>query len=156
MLEINLIDEFYIFLFAINYGLIIGVIYDFYRVFRYYSKPKKVLSIIEDLILWLIITVIFFMFLVKNTSGVIRGFVIVGFLTGYICYMKIISKYNFPILMKIFKLILSLINEIIKIILYPLRKVSNFSQRRLKKVIVVPKELIKEMKKYIKLTSKKK
>lgn len=156
MLEINLIDEFYIFLFAINYGLIIGVIYDLYRVFRYYSKPKRILSIIEDLILWLIITVVFFMFLVKNTNGVIRGFVIVGFLIGCTFYLKVISKYNFPVLIRIFKLILNLISEIIKVILYPLRKVSNFSKKRLRRIIILPKALFRDAKKYIKMTSKKK
>ncbi len=66
MLEINLIDEFYIFLVSINYGLILGVIYDLYRVFRYYSKPKKILTMIEDFILWLIITLVFFIIFVEE------------------------------------------------------------------------------------------
>lgn len=156
MLEINLIDEFYIFLFAINYGLIIGVIYDLYRVFRHYSKPRKILSIVEDLILWLIITLVFFMFLVKNTDGIIRGFVIVGFLIGCIFYLKVISKYNFPLLMKIFKLILSVISEIMGLILYPFRKFYSLSKNRLKKILILPRELFKDMKRYIKMTSKKK
>lgn len=156
MLEINLIDEFHIFLLAINYGLIIGVIYDFYRAFRYYSKPKRILSIIEDLLLWLIITLVFFMFLVKNTDGIIRGFVIVGFLIGSTFYVKVISRYNFPILIKIFKLILGLINEIMKLVLYPFRKLFNFLKQKMERIVVLPKAIFRDAKKYIKITSKKK
>ena len=88
--SVNLIDEFYIFLLSISYGLIIGLIYDFYRTFRYYSKPKKLVSFIEDLIFWLVITFVFFMFLVKRTDGIIRGFIVVGFVIGYVFYLKLI------------------------------------------------------------------
>jgi len=156
MLEIALIDEFYIFLFSINYGLLIGFIYDLYRVFRYYSKPKKILSLIEDLIFWLIVTLIFFMFLVKNTDGVIRGFVIVGFLIGSFLYFKIISKYIFSLLIKFFKLILELIHEIISIIVYPLKKVITFFKKGFRRIHRLMKGVFKDIKKYIKLTSKKK
>ena len=156
MLEINLIDEFYIFLVSINYGLILGVIYDLYRVFRYYSKPKKILTMIEDFILWLIITLVFFIFLLRNTDGVIRGFIVVGFLIGYIIYYKIISKYNFPLLIKCFKLILVVFNEIIKIILYPFTKILGFGKRKFRKGSILLRELLKDIKKYYKITSNKK
>lgn len=156
MLEIKLVDEFYIFLFAINYGLILGLIYDLYRVFRYYSKPKKILSVIEDLIFWLIITLIFFIFLFKNTDGIIRGFVIIGFLIGGVLYFRIVSKYSFPILIKLFRLILDLIHEIINIILYPVRKVFIFYRKTFGKISILMKSLFKDMKKYVKLISKKK
>lgn len=156
MLEIELIDEFYIFLLAIGYGLILGFFYDLYRVFRYYSRPKRILSIIQDLIFWLIVTLVFFTFLFHNTNGVVRGFVIIGFLIGGILYLKIISKYNFPILIRLFKLILRLIHEIISIILYPFRKIFIFYKRASGKVNTLIKVLFKDMKRYIRLISKKK
>lgn len=156
MLEINLIEEFYIFLFSINYGLILGVIYDLYRVFRYYTKPARISSMIGDFILWMIITSIFFLFLVKNTDGVIRGFVIVGFLTGFIFYSKIISKYNFPLLKNTFKLILDVFSEIIKIFTYPLRKAIKYIGGISRKLKVFIRRILSDIKKYRKLTSNKK
>ncbi|MBC8591242.1 spore cortex biosynthesis protein YabQ [Wansuia hejianensis] len=156
MLEINLIDEFYIFLISINYGLIVGVIYDLFRVLRHYSKPSKLVSLIEDLILWVIITIIFFIFLVKNTDGVIRGFIIIGFIVGCAIYLKIISKYNFPLLIKVFRLILNLINEIIKLIVKPFRMVNKYVRKKLKRWSTLLKTVFKETKKYAKLISKKK
>lgn len=156
MIGLNLADEFYIFLMAINYGLIIGVIYDLYRTFRYYTKPKKGLSFIEDLVLWLIITFIFFAFLVKNTDGVIRGFVLLGFVLGSIIYIKIISRYNFPILIKIFKLIYNIINEIIRLIVYPFKYISNLFKPGVSKCFNLFSFVFKDIKKYSKIMSKKK
>lgn len=156
MLEINLKDELFIFLLAIMYGGIIGLIYDLYKAIRYYTKPKKILSFIGDLIFWLIVTYMFFIFLFKYTDGIIRGFVVVGFLIGVYVYFKSISKYVFPILIKIFKLILRLIHEIIGIILYPFKKMNMFIKRRFRKVDFLIKGTFKDMKRYIKLIAKKK
>jgi len=156
MFEISLTDEFYIFLISINYGLIIGLIYDLYRVLRYYSKPKQIKSFIEDLLLWIIISIIFFIFLFRNTDGVIRGFVVLGFIVGFVFYIKIISKYNFPLLIKIFRLIFSVFNEIIHIIIYPYIVLKKFLKKVIKKILLIPKALIKDIKKYRKIFSKKK
>lgn len=156
MVGFNLGDEFYIFLMAINYGLIIGVIYDLYRTFRYYTKPKKKLSLLEDLFLWIIITLIFFVFLVNNTDGVIRGFVFIGFLIGSIIYIKIISKYNFPILIKIFNLIFEIINEIIRIIVYPFKFILNILKPSTNKILNLFSFVFKDIKKYFKIMSNKK
>lgn len=152
----NLAGDFYIFLIAINSGLIAGVIYDLYRVFRYYSKPKKILSTIEDLLFWLLIAFIFFYILVKTTEGVFRGFVIIGFFLGSMLYLNIISKYNFPILIKIFKLILKLISEIIRVLVFPFKLILQFIRKKTGKIFILLNEFFKEMKKYRKIISNKK
>lgn len=156
MSQVNIVDELYIFLIAINYGLIIGGIYDFYRVFRYFSKPKKILTAIEDILFWIIVTLIVFTFLVRKTDGIIRGFVLLGFIIGYSFYFKVISKYSYLLLKKIFKLIFDLISEIIKIILYPFRKISNFLGGKANKMGIILKTTLKDSKKYLKITRKKK
>lgn len=152
----NLVGDFYIFLTAINSGLIVGVIYDLYRVFRYYSKPKKILSTIEDLLFWLLIAFIFFYILVKTTEGVFRGFVIIGFFLGSMIYLNIISKYNFPVLIKIFKLILQLISEIIRILIFPFKFIWKFIRKKTGKMFILLSEFFKEMKKYREIISNKK
>lgn len=156
MPQVNIVDEFFIFLIAINYGLIFGGIYDFYRVFRYFSKPKKILTAVEDLFFWVIITLIAFVFLVKQTDGIIRGFVLLGFIIGYIFYIKVISIYSFKFLKKIFELIFTLISEIMKIILYPFKKVFKFFGGKANKVGMIFKNTLKDSKKYLKITRRKK
>ena len=57
---------------SILIGMSIGMFYDFYRVFRRFSKPSKVMSYIEDLLFWMIICFIFFILLIKLTGGVLN------------------------------------------------------------------------------------
>lgn len=128
-MDFNIRGETIVFLASINTGLIAGMIYDVYRVFRYYSKPKKILSFIEDLIFWLLISIVFFFTLIKTTEGVIRGFLFFGFLLGLAIYFKLISKYIFIIIKGIIRLILDLINEILKIITFPYKKLKNFTKK---------------------------
>ena len=137
-------------------GLLIGIIFDVYRGFRYYSNPKKVLSTIEDFLFWVLIGILFFLLLVQITDGVLRGFVFIGAFSGGLVYMLIISKFIYPIIILIYKLILEMISEIIRLLTYPFRKISSFSKKRLKKVVLVPKILFKEMGRYKKIISKKK
>ena len=156
MLQMDIMDEFYIFLIAINYGLILGAIYDFYRVFRYFSKPKKTLTAIEDLLFWLIMTIIIFNFLLKRTDGIIRGFVILGFIIGYIFYISVISKYSYVLLKRVFGLIFTVISEIIKIIIYPFKKVLRYFSKRGNKMARILKITLKDARKYFNLTRDKK
>lgn len=156
MFQDNIVDEFYIFLIAINYGLIFGGIYDFYRIFRYFSKPKKILTAVEDLLFWIIITLIAFTFLVNKTNGIIRGFVLLGFIIGYGFYIKVISVYSFKFLKKIFELIFGLISEIMKIILYPFRKTFKFFGGKANKMGKILKTTLQDSKKYFKITRRKK
>lgn|SRR5690625_2234105 len=156
MFELDLIGEFYIFLISISHGLVIGLIYDLHRALRYFSKPKKVRAYIEDLLLWIIITALFFIFLLENTAGIVRGFVIIGFIVGFTFYLKIISKYSLPLIIKIFKLILRLFNEIMKLIIYPFRGVNVFVKKRTRRFYLLLKGVFKDMKKYRRIISRKK
>lgn len=155
-MDFNIRGETIVFLASINTGLIAGMIYDVYRVFRYYSKPKKILSFIEDLIFWLLISIVFFFTLIKTTEGVIRGFLFFGFLLGLAIYFKLISKYIFIIIKGIIRLILDLINEILKIITFPYKKLKNFTKKRVSKVVLLLKQWFSDMKKYFKIIIKKK
>lgn len=156
MLQVDIVDELYIFLIAINYGLILGGIYDFYRVFRYFSKPKKILTAVEDILFWIIITLIIFTFLVNKTNGIIRGFVLLGFAIGYLIYFKAISKYSYSLLKIVFKLIFDLISEIIIVILYPFRRFSKFFGGKANKMGIIVKTSLRDSKKYFKITRRKK
>lgn len=155
-MDFNIRGETIVFLASINTGLIAGMIYDVYRVFRYYSKPKKILSFIEDLIFWLLISIVFFFTLIKTTEGVIRGFLFFGFLLGLGIYFKLISKYIFIIIKGIIRLILDLINEILKVITFPYKKLKNFTKKRVSKVVLLLKQWFSDMKKYFKIIIKKK
>jgi len=141
---------------SILIGLFIGVLFDLYRTFRYFSKPKKILSYIEDLLFWIIIVLIFFMLLVKTTNGILRGFIFIGCFCGGMLYMLLLSKFLLSMFIMIFKLILEGISEIIKILVHPFFNIIALSKKQAHKIFSVPKVFFKEIGRYRKIISKKK
>lgn len=137
-------------------GILMGIIFDLYRALRYFSKPKKVLMFIEDLVFWIIIIITLFMLLVKTTDGILRGFFFVGSFCGLMLYMILLSKFLFSIFISIFKLILELISEIIKLLVHPFFKGFSVFKKTLYKNISIMKVLFKEMIRYRKIISRKK
>lgn len=143
---INNTDNLIIFGYSILTGILAGIIYDLFRAFRYSRKPGKKLKYIEDLLFWFIVTILFFVFSVRTLDGILRGFLYIGFFAGGTLYFLIGSKYIFPLFNKIFKLIIQSINEIIKILKIPFLKLK--LKRRLKRLILMRKEMKIERRKH--------
>lgn len=142
----------YIFLTSIYGGLLVGLVYDLYKVFRHFLKPKKIATIIEDILFWVIITIVVFTVLIKSTWGELRGYIFIGLFIGVFLYFKLISKILYPILIKLFKLIFSML-------LIPVRQIKRLTEpliKKVNKINKVLKEMRKETKKYISIISKKK
>src|SRR5690554_5686190 len=118
-MEIDVMGDLIAFGVSILSGFFIGVLFDLYRTFRYFSKPKGILSYIEDFLFWIIIGILFFFLLVSTTDGMLRGFIFIGSFCGGMIYLLVLSKRFFPIFIFIFELILEVISEIIKVIKMP-------------------------------------
>ncbi len=142
----------YIFLTSIYGGLLIGTVYDLYKVFRYFLKPKKIATLIEDILFWIVITIIVFSVLIKSTWGELRGYIFVGLFIGAFLYFKLISKIVYSLLVKLFQLIIS----ILSIPVNQIKKLAKPFTRKVKKTNKVLKEMGKDTKKYISIISKKK
>ena len=141
---------------SIASGFFIGVLFDLYRAFRFVSKPKKIISYIEDLLFWIIVVVIFFVLLVKTTDGILRGFIFIGFFCGGALYILLLSKHLLSIFIKIYELIIELFSEIIKVIFYTFRKIFIVSKSKIRKILLLPKIFLKEVGRYRKIIAKKK
>lgn len=151
--------QLYIFLTSIYAGLLIGLIYDLYRVLRYFFKPRRLVSGIEDLIFWLGIAIIYFYIMNKSNWGELRGYVFFGTFIGGIIYLKILSKILHPLMMKVIKAIILVIKWTINMIKVPFVKMKKLLKpriRRVNRIKRVPKEAIKEIRRYRKIISQKK
>ena len=135
-------------------GFMMGVLLDLYRAFRRVAKPNKILSLIEDLLFWLVIISLFFGLLVMTTDGIPRAYVYFGCCAGLLIYMFLLSKLFLPFFTFIFKLILKFINEIIRIIIYPVKEM--IKRKRINKLVLIPRVILKEMGRYVRIVSRKK
>lgn len=155
-MDTSLMIELHIFFTAVYGGLIAGFIYDIYKTIRYFSKPSKIITYIEDLLFWTIIATIFFFILIKINWGEIRGYIIFGFIIGVLIYVKIFSKFIYQICIKVGRIVNEFIKNSLSLILYPFRFLKTKSSPTLKKMKKVPAEIVKQTKKCKKIISSKK
>lgn len=151
--------EFYIFLNSFYAGLIAGLIFDLYRLIRYFFKPRKLVTLIEDLLFWIGIGLIFFYIINKSNWGQLRGYIFIGFFLGGLAYLKLLSKVLFPLFVKLFNrlgLILRGIIYILKLPFVKVKKIISPGIRKIRKAKRVPKEAASEIRRLRRIISKKK
>lgn len=112
-------EQFYLFLIFILNGIIIGCIFDIFRISRKSFKTKDIITYIEDVLFWIISGIITLYFIFIFNNGEIRLFIFLGILFGISLYMLTISKYFIKISVNIILHIKKLINSIISIIIKP-------------------------------------
>ena len=140
-----ILSEISKFLFFILIGVIIGIIFDLFRIIRKCFKTSDIITFIHDLMFLLISAVIllFSIFIVNN--GEIRGYMFLGIALGIVVYLISISKYIINICTKIILLIRKIIiNPIMKSII----KVCNFTKK-------IVKNVYNNLSKNLKITSNK-
>lgn len=152
----TLIVDLHIFLGAIYGGLIVGFVYDIYKTIRYYSKPNKFFTYLGDLLFWAILSLLFFYILLKINWGELRGYIIIGSLSGLFVYKKIFSKVMYQLCLKIGSIIKSTIEKTVYGITYPFRCLKKKLFQIIKKWKSIPIYFINQFKKYKRIISTKK
>lgn len=96
--------EFNIFLAFILIGLIIGFLFDFFRILRRTYKTPDFITIIEDIVFWLVSGIILLLGIFILNEGKIRAYLFLGLFLGIIVYTMIFSRGVVKIGTKIFKI----------------------------------------------------
>ncbi|SHK04213.1 spore cortex biosynthesis protein YabQ [Clostridium cavendishii DSM 21758] len=73
-------------------GLIIGVVFDLYRLFRGFRVPKLII-VIEDILFWILCAMLVFIFLLYVNYALLSVYVYFFILIGDIIYLKLVSPY---------------------------------------------------------------
>lgn len=84
--------QFIVFLIFIALGMVISVLYDLFRIRRRTFKLVGFLVHIEDLLFWLICILIVPTVIYASNNGEIRGYLVLGMLTGLVLYLMLFSK----------------------------------------------------------------
>ena len=116
--EISL--ELYFFLHALLTGVILSAVYDVLRIWRRVHKHGSVLIAVEDFFYWLGSALYITYVLMKENSGVIRWFFILGILIGMLIYNLTLSRYLVGYISKMINKILDIVKKILKTLLRPL------------------------------------
>ena len=93
-------------------GILIGIIFDIFRVIRKTFKTPDFITYIEDLIFWIITGILLLFTIFKFNNGEIRSYIFVGLGVGIIIYLLAISK----LFIKVNVIIISFFKKIISFI----------------------------------------
>ena len=96
------IDTFF---YTLLTGIILGIIFDFYRVVRGVCRPHIWITSLTDLIYWLIATVLVFIALLMGNSGEVRLYIFMGLLLGVVLYYRLASHVVIYLVLRTLKIV---------------------------------------------------
>ena len=73
-------------------GVIMGALFDLYRVARWALRPGRALTAICDVIFWLFAATMVFRFLLAYSWGEVRFYMLVGFAAGFGVYRVVMGR----------------------------------------------------------------
>ena len=111
-------------------GILVGILFDEYRIIRG-SNTIKIISIIEDILFWILTAIIIFIFLLYNSYAFLGMYVYVFIIISLNLYFKFISKYIIMVEKFIGKIIIKVLRVVFKHLIYLIKlfmlKISNKS-----------------------------
>lgn len=111
----------YILAVSIMSGMILGFIWDLYRLFRHYFKPGVIQTAIGDILYWIVSIYISTKIIFEISLGNIRFFILIGFLFGAILYFYFVSNQVLKLFIKIIDYIIRTVKRIVAFMVYPVK-----------------------------------
>lgn len=127
-------NQAYLFLIFVINGLIIGFMFDIFRILRISFKTKNFITYIEDIIFWILTGLLVLSSVFVFNNGEIRLFMFLGIAIGVIIYLIIFSRHIIDFAVYVIKIIKKLFKRIFTIILLPFK----FIKKLLRKIFLKP------------------
>lgn len=83
--------QFRIVIFSLLAGIVTGVLFDLYRVFRGFNT-NKIIMIIEDILFWILCSILIFVFLLYTNYAFVTPYVYLSIVIGILFYLKVMSR----------------------------------------------------------------
>lgn len=124
-------NQAYSFIIFILNGLIIGLIFDIFRIFRKSFKTPDFITYLQDFIFWIIAGSILLYSIFKFNNGELRLYIFIGILLGVSAYILIFSRL-------FIKISVEIINFVKKVLFNLIVVPTKFVIKLLKKSILNP------------------
>jgi spore cortex biosynthesis protein YabQ len=114
-------NQVYVFLWTIITGVIMGLVFDAFRILRKNFKSGDFFVYVQDILFWLIIAILLIISAFLINDGELRGFMFLGYIFGVIFYMFAFSKF----IIRGATILINLIKKILKLMIKPFIKILN-------------------------------
>ena len=112
-----------VFLWTIMIGAILGFVFDFFRILRRKGNTKDIMVYLQDVMFWLIVTIVIIVSTFLINDGELRGYMLFGYILGAVFYILLFSNFIrktfsflFDSIEKIFKVIAGKVSNVVKVI----------------------------------------
>lgn len=119
-------DQLYYFLTAVAGGFFMGIMFDIYRIIRGFDTPGKLITIISDLLFWILTGIIIFMFFLYTNNAYLRYSTFIGLGLGLYIYFVIISRVFLNALKWIVYYLIKFFRVLFIFIFYPIKLIRYF------------------------------
>lgn len=119
-MNVLFLEQMYIFLVFIICGIIIGIIFDIFRILRKSFKTPDFVTYIEDILFWIMTCILFAYSIFTYNNGEIRLYIFIAAFIGILIYILTISKYFINFCVKVINIVKTIIN---KLIINPIKKI---------------------------------
>ena len=118
-----------LFLIFIANGLLIGILFDFFRILRRVFQTNNLVTYIEDFLFWILTGVIVLYSIFIFNDGEIRLFMFLAIGIGVILYMLLLSSYFIKINVLIINFCKQILSKVFCIVTIPLQYFCNFIKK---------------------------
>lgn len=143
-------NQAYLFLIFSLTGIIIGALFDIFRVLRKSFKTSNLVTYIEDILFWILTGFLILYNIWYFNDGEIRIFMFLGIIIGVLIYMLTLSN----IFINILFFTITQIKRLFKIILIPFKSVYKICRKILLKLRINLNKNIQKLKKNINYENK--
>lgn len=106
-------NQVYVFTVFILDGIIIGLLFDVFRILRKSFKTPDIITYCEDFTFWILTSLLILYSIFKFNNGELRLFLFIGLTIGVLLYLLAFSKIFINISVNIISLIKKIINTIL-------------------------------------------
>ena len=110
-----------IFLTSVLGGVLLGLLWDFYRLLRHYIALGKLGTALGDILYWIISLYVGLNIIINISWGNIRLFILIGFLIGSIVYFYIFSNILLSSCISLIDFVIQAIIKIYGVIIFPIK-----------------------------------
>ena len=113
--------ELFVFFGSLLGGMILGIIFDFFRIIRPSDKTNFIVLGIHDLLLWGVITTAVFAIIFITNNAAVRWYEFAGMALGAVLYFMALSTIFIFFLTAILRAVKKIITTVLKIIFSPIK-----------------------------------
>lgn len=116
-------DQAYLFIVFSLTGVVIGILFDFFRILRRSFKTSNIITYVEDVLFWILTGLLILYNIWYFNNGEIRIYMFLGIIMGLLIYMLTLSNIIVSLFSKILKMLIRILEIPFKTIISIFHKI---------------------------------